>query len=226
MAAACSRWPRNRRRLRPPVPGGRGGRGNGGGQPQRPARDVRPQPTGTGRISGRLGSLDGTPVRRAQVRLNAPEIRFSRTATTNSNGVFEFTELPAGRYTLTASKTGYLTLQYGQRRPLEPGKPIDLAAGQALTSLDFALPRGSVITGRVVDEFGEPVPDASVQAMRFQYVRRPTSAHACRAHGTNRRHRSVSCVRIGSRGILRCGNRANARAGTSDCGGSPRSSPG
>jgi hypothetical protein len=109
-------------------------------------------------------------VRRAQVRLNAPEIRFSRTATTSPNGVFEFTELPAGRYTLTASKTGYLTLQYGQRRPLEPGKPIDLAAGQVLTSLDFALPRGSVITGRVVDEFGEPVPDANVQAMRFQYV--------------------------------------------------------
>ena len=150
--------------------GGRGGRSNGGGQLQRPPRDVRPQPTGTGRISGRLGSLDGTPVRRAQVRLNAPEIRFSRMATTNSNGVFEFTELPAGRYTLTASKTGYLTLQYGQRRPLEPGKPIDLAAGQALTSLNFALPRGSVITGRVVDEFGEPIPDANIQAMRFQYV--------------------------------------------------------
>jgi hypothetical protein len=91
-------------------------------------------------------------------------------ASTNSNGVFEFTELPAARYTLTASKTGYLTLQYGQRRPLEPGKPIDLAAGQTLNSLDFTLPRGSVITGRVVDEFGEPVPDASVQAMRFQYM--------------------------------------------------------
>jgi hypothetical protein len=104
------------------------------------------------------------------VRLNAPEIRFSRMATTNDNGVFEFNELPAGRYTLTASKTGYLTLQYGQRRPLEPGKPIDLAAGQALTSLDFALPRGSVITGRVVDEFGEPIPDASIQALRYQYV--------------------------------------------------------
>jgi hypothetical protein len=102
--------------------------------------------------------------------LNAPEIRFSRVASTNSNGVFEFTELPAARYTLTASKTGYLTLQYGQRRPLEPGKPIDLAAGQTLNSLDFTLPRGSVITGRVVDEFGEPVPDASVQAMRFQYM--------------------------------------------------------
>jgi Carboxypeptidase regulatory-like domain len=148
---------------------GRGGRGDRG-DVQRPPRDTRPQPTGTGRISGRLGSLDGTPVRRAQVRLNAPEIRFSRMATTNNDGFFEFKELPAGRYTLTASKTGYLVLQYGQRRPLEPGKPIDLAAGQALTSLDFALPRGSVITGRVVDEFGEAIPDAAVQALRYQYV--------------------------------------------------------
>jgi hypothetical protein len=102
--------------------------------------------------------------------LSSPEIRFSRMTTTNNDGGFEFRELPAARYTLTASKTGYLTLQYGQRRPLEPGKPIDLAAGQALTGLHFALPRGSVITGRVIDEFGEPVPDATVQAMRYQYL--------------------------------------------------------
>jgi hypothetical protein len=36
--------------------------------------------------------------------------------------------------------------------------------------VDFALPRGGVITGRVVDEFGEPIADVRVMPMRYQYV--------------------------------------------------------
>src|SRR4029079_18654873 len=36
--------------------------------------------------------------------------------------------------------------------------------------LDFALPRGGVITGRVLDEFGDPVSDVQVAALRPQTV--------------------------------------------------------
>ena len=79
-------------------------------------------------------------------------------------------ELPAGRYTLQVTKGGYITLSYGQRRPFEAGKPIEVANAQALEKLDIALPRGSAITGRVVDEFGDPVPSVRVQAMRYSYV--------------------------------------------------------
>jgi carboxypeptidase family protein len=35
---------------------------------------------------------------------------------------------------------------------------------------DFALPRGSVLAGRIVDEFGEPVAEAEVSAMRLQFT--------------------------------------------------------
>src|SRR5262249_10303471 len=34
----------------------------------------------------------------------------------------------------------------------------------------FALPRGAIITGRVIDEFGEPLPDAMVSVQRYQNV--------------------------------------------------------
>jgi protocatechuate 3,4-dioxygenase beta subunit len=126
--------------------------------------------TGTGRIRGRVVSADsGGPLRRAQVRIAGPDIR-SRSAMTDGDGRYEFTELPAGRYTVMASKAGYVNLQYGQTRPLEPGKPIDLADGQAMDRADFVMPRGSAIAGRVVDEFGEPVADAIVLAMRQQWV--------------------------------------------------------
>ena len=61
-------------------------------------------------------------------------------------------------------------MQYGQNRPFEPGRPIELADAQTLDKADVTLPRGSVLSGRVLDEFGEPVADANVGAMRMQFV--------------------------------------------------------
>ena len=151
--------------------GGPGGFGGGGLRGQFPPRDTQPMPTGTARIRGRVLAADtGTPLRRAQVRLTSQNIRNAKTATTDTEGRFDLSELPAGRYTLAVSKAGYLTLQYGQRRPLEPGKPIDLSEGQLLDRTDVLLPRGGVVTGRIVDEYGEALPDATVQALRYQYV--------------------------------------------------------
>jgi hypothetical protein len=122
--------------------------------------------TGTGRILGRVVSTDtGGPLRRAQVRLTAPEIGV-KTALTDAEGRFEFRELPAARFTLNASKSGYVNVQYGQTRPFEQGRPIELADKQVLDKADVAMPRGGVISGRIVDEFGDPLPDALVSAMR------------------------------------------------------------
>jgi len=104
------------------------------------------------------------------VRVNAPDVRESRVATTDQQGRFEIKELPAGRYTMTASKGGFVSLQYGQRRPSESGTPIELGEGQTLEKIAIALPRGSVLGGRITDEFGEPVANASVTALRYGYA--------------------------------------------------------
>jgi hypothetical protein len=112
----------------------------------------------------------GNPIRRAQVRVNAPEVRINRVATTDNQGRYEIAELPAARYRLQISKAGYVTLEYGQARPFEAGKPLDLGDAQLLDRIDFSLPRGSVIAGRITDEFGEPIADAQVQAMRYQFT--------------------------------------------------------
>ena len=61
-----------------------------------------------------------------------------------------------------------MQLNYGQRRPFERGRPIELADGQTLENVNFNLPRGSVIAGRIVDEFGEPVADAMVSALHYR----------------------------------------------------------
>jgi protocatechuate 3,4-dioxygenase beta subunit len=130
----------------------------------------RQMKTGTGRILGRvLASDSGAPIRRAQVRLTAPEIGV-KTALTDADGRFEFRELPGGRFSLNASKSGYVNVQYGQTRPFEQGRPIELADRQVLDKADISMPRGGVITGRLTDEFGDPVPDAMVSAMRQTWL--------------------------------------------------------
>ncbi len=150
------------------------GPGPGGLQRRTPSRaSATPgeDPKGTAILRGFVVAADnGQPIRRAQVRLSSAEARESRLATTDSQGRFEARELPAGRYSITASKAGFVTLQYGQRRPSESGTPIEIRDGQVLERLVIGLPRGSVISGRITDEFGEPVANASVTAMRYGYA--------------------------------------------------------
>lgn len=149
-----------------PMPGGRGGRLGG-----MPPRDNAAMPTGTARITGRVVVADtGTPIRRAQISLNSRDAGFNRNVATDSEGRYELTGLPAGRYRLYVSKAGFVALEYGQARPFEAGKPLDIVAGQVLEKIDFSLPRGSAITGRITDEFGDPVTDVQVEAMRYQFV--------------------------------------------------------
>lgn len=139
---------------------------------QMPARDGAAEaPTGTARIRGRVVSADnGTPLRRALVRVSAGELRVNRVVTTDAEGNYEFAELPAGRYNIFVIRSGFVSLQFGQRRPFESGRPLDVANAQIVEKIDFALPRGGVIAGRVTDEVGEPLAGVRMQAMRYQYL--------------------------------------------------------
>jgi Carboxypeptidase regulatory-like domain len=145
------------------------------GQPTRmPARPLRPgeaPPKGTGVLKGQvIAAGTGTPIRRAQVRAMSMEARGGGVTSTDAEGRFEIKDLPAGRYNLTATKGGFVTGQFGQRRPGEPGTPIDLGEAQTAEKVNFALSRGSVISGRVVDDGGEPVSGTQVAAMRYQFM--------------------------------------------------------
>jgi hypothetical protein len=134
-----------------------------------PGMGPRQPKTGTSRMRGRAITADtGAPVRRAVIRISGPDIG-SKTAMTDAEGRYEFRDLPAGHFNLSASKAGYVTMQYGQVRPFEQGKTIDLVDAQVMDKADFLMPRGSVISGRVVDEFGDPMSEAMVMAMRSMW---------------------------------------------------------
>ncbi len=150
---------------------GRGGRGGLGPGMQRPARDQvrQPEATGTGVIAGRVIAADtGRPVKRARVIVSSGGR--PRAASTDEQGRYRVTGLPAGSYTITATKTGFVDASFGQRRALRTGTPVQLADGQQLADADIRLPRGGVITGHIADEDGEPLARAQVNVLRYQWT--------------------------------------------------------
>jgi len=143
--------------------GGAGGRGIG-----QFFRGRGELPAGTAIIRGQVTSETGLPVRRAQVRANVSGMPGGRVASTDAEGRFELRDLPAGQWSLTASKPGYVTQRLGQRRPFETVTPTQLADGQRLEGANFALLRGGVINGRVQDDLGDPIANVRVRVQRSQ----------------------------------------------------------
>jgi hypothetical protein len=141
-------------------------------QPQ-PPRDARPNatetmPVGKGTISGAVVVMGtGQPARRARVNLSGgSEVGGGRSTTTDDNGRFTFTALPEGRFTLSASKAGHVSATFGQRSPGRSGTPIQLGDGQKM-DVQLTMARGGVITGIVLDEHGEAIPNTPVRVLRF-----------------------------------------------------------
>jgi hypothetical protein len=130
-----------------------------------------PLPIGTATIRGHVIRTDGPPLARAEVRLlSTDKPGPPRIATTDESGSYEFATLPAGRYTVTASKTGYVALEFGQGRAFEAGQPIVLKARETRERVDIALPRHGAVAGRVVDENGEPLEGVSVSVKEIRSV--------------------------------------------------------
>jgi hypothetical protein len=138
-------------------------------QPPAPPRDPAPAQKGTAVIRGRVVAGDtGRPLRRARISLSGVGLGADarRSTSTGIDGSYTFKDLPAARYRITATRGGYLQLEFGQKRPNEQGRPIELGDGGTLQNVDFALPGMSGISGRITDENGEPIEGVSVYAMR------------------------------------------------------------
>jgi len=139
-----------------------------------PRDQVHTPRAGTATIRGRVVRADtGEPLRRVQVHIDewsAKDQSGPTSTMTDAQGRYELTQLPAGTYHLKATRGGFVEVGYGQRRPFERGRPVEVAEGAVLEHIDFAMPVGGVVTGRVVDEMGESVAQASVSLLRRRYV--------------------------------------------------------
>ena len=138
----------------------------------RPGRPGDPVPKGTAIIRGTVvEAATGQPLRKASVSARSMDQNGGAGITmTDAQGKFEIKELPAGRYSLTAAKGVYVTMQYGARRPGDQGTPIEMLDGQVAEKVNFSLIRGAVIAGRIVDDAGEPLPGVNVSAQRYVFM--------------------------------------------------------
>lgn len=135
---------------------------------QLPPRDARPDVrAGTARVRGvvLLDDAAAKPLRRAHVTLTGGALPVGRTTITADDGSFEFDLLPGGRYTLGASREGFVAMNHGATRTGRPGRPIEVGEGRTQT-ITLRLPRGSVLTGVLTGADGRPAPGIEVVAMR------------------------------------------------------------
>src|SRR5262245_38388840 len=73
-----------------------------------PQRDTAPV-TGSSIIRGRVvDAANGMPLRKVGVRIFGAQIRETRSAITDAEGRYEFTDLPAGQFNLNVTKPGYV----------------------------------------------------------------------------------------------------------------------
>src|ERR1700736_3225869 len=122
-------------------------------------------------IAGMVVKMAGSEaLRKAQVRLQSLEDPTHVISTvTDAGGRFQLQGLAPGRYNLTVSRVGFVMQTYGQRKADAPGAALTLRSGQNMKDLLFRLIPSAVIAGRILDEDGEPLPGATVSALREVY---------------------------------------------------------
>jgi len=149
-------------------------------QPNPPAaQQSKPEsdPKKLGSIEGKVvDATTGAPVAKAILRATVMAAGAgvsmtgpppSLTATTDAEGKFSFTALEPGNYFLMGERTGYVRQPYGSRvGMMGRGTPLSLKPGEKLIALEFRLVRQAVVAGKVTDDEGEPVQNASVMILQ------------------------------------------------------------
>jgi hypothetical protein len=138
--------------------------------------DKNKKPPGNCTVRGRVvGAADGVPLRSARVGMiqaNVSHHPLVYATATDNEGHFELKQVEAGRYEFFASHIGFLEQRYQAKGTEEgEGAVLSLVPGQEVNDAMFRLIRASVITGKVVDDSGEPMMGVEVSVLH-----KPTDA--------------------------------------------------
>ena len=114
-----------------------------------------------------VNGLTGQPLRRANVNTgyNSPS-----GTSTDAEGKWTISGITCGGIIFSAEKDGFIQNSYGRpaakSQANTPLKPVTLTSGNVVHDLKIELMPESVVTGRVVDDAGDPVSGAQIRAMR------------------------------------------------------------
>jgi hypothetical protein len=131
-------------------------------------------PSGPYRIAGTVvNSKTGGSLARSRVTIADAKHRQSmQSVITSNDGAFEF-HVPAGKYSLDGAKRGFIPASYNQHDQFSTA--IVTGADFDTENLALRLAPNAALTGKVLDEFQEPVRHAQIMVYRenhFQGVSR------------------------------------------------------
>lgn len=116
----------------------------------------------SGTLSGKaLNAATNEPLRKATLRLQPQQANGQALSiATDNDGSFLFENLPPGDYRLSGEKSGFLRTNYGARTASSRGSLISVASGTEQKDLLLRVIPAATLSGRVIDEDGEPMEGA------------------------------------------------------------------
>jgi hypothetical protein len=133
-------------------------------QPPVPART-------TSKVSGRfVNVVSGEPVRKVALLLQPRDREHGEAywVEADSNGYFVVDDVQPGVYSPNLLRTGFMIEEPGARHTM--AEPLTVLSGQDLTGLTIRLIPLGVITGRLLEEDGDPMAGATVEVLEEAYV--------------------------------------------------------
>ncbi len=113
-------------------------------------------------LTGHVADPHGQPITKATILLRPvptapgpPPQPYA--ALTNDKGDFFFEGVDPGNYTLSATRTGFLPFTLGATHASPAARPFTLVAGKPASPVAIVLTPAAAISGKVLDEDGEPV---------------------------------------------------------------------
>ena len=150
-------------------------------------KNSKPPKEETCSVSGIVIKMaDSAPLRKAKLVLKSVDDPHRTVgAVTNAEGHFALKDVEPGPYRLTVTRFGFVSDEYGRRKPDAPGAILTLHAGQDLKDLQFRLIPAGVISGKIYDDDGEPLPGVEVGAIRQVYSEGKRTRSAATSVSTN-----------------------------------------
>lgn len=134
--------------------------------------------TGSAQISGHIYRADtGAPLTKVEVGLipvagtSLNVFGEKRFTLTDANGLYTFTQVAAGTYTVGTSPQGFVSRYFDDEPSPADARILSISSGESLERIDIRVVAAGVISGTVFDEENKPVVAVEVQAVRIRYLR-------------------------------------------------------
>jgi len=123
-------------------------------------------PEGFEAMAKQLGLADDDPTEIPAAK--GPRKTF--TATSDAGGKFKFDKVDPGDYYFTVKHAGFMDQTYKPTGADSSSGKLHLSAGRELSEVEFRLVPQGAISGKVVDEDGDPVANAMVTASKYSFA--------------------------------------------------------